>query len=184
MGKRRSNLDFRLMAFYYKLRDFFSPPGRMLTEAHLSEGLSVLDYGCGPGSFITAAARKVGESGRLYALDKHPLAIKSINAIVARRRLTNVQVIQSDCETGLSDQSVDVVLLFDTFHHLEKAEAVLHELHRVLRREGTLSFSDHHMREDEILDSVTEKGLFRPAGRGKRTYTFRKGESTEQKDSL
>ena len=174
MGKHQSDLDFRLMAFYYKLRDLFSPPGRLLAEVQITEGCRVLDYGCGPGSSVFGAAREVGETGKVYALDIHPMAIENIKAIASRRRLTSVQAIQSDCETGLADRSVDIILLFDTFHHLDNSEAVLYELHRVLRPDGILSFSDHHMREDEILNSMTDKGLFRLAGRARRTYTFRR----------
>jgi hypothetical protein len=49
---------------------------------------------------------------------------------------------------------------------------VLQELHRVLIPGGILSFSDHHMKERDIVAEVTIGGLFRPVRRGRRTYTF------------
>jgi len=36
----------------------------------------VLDYGCGPGSYIKPLLELVGCSGKIFALDIHPLAIK------------------------------------------------------------------------------------------------------------
>jgi len=51
---------------------------------------------------------------------------------------------------------------------------VLEELHRVLKPEGILSFSDHHMKESEILSRLTSGGLFRLWKKGKKTYSFLK----------
>ena len=49
---------------------------------------------------------------------------------------------------------------------------ILAELHRVLKRDGTLSFNDHHMHEMEILSRVTSGHLFKLARKGKRTWSF------------
>jgi ubiquinone/menaquinone biosynthesis C-methylase UbiE len=160
------------MALKYRFRDLFSPPARVLAEADIGEGSRVLDFGCGPGSFTLAAANLVGESGRVYALDVHPLAVNTVEALALKKRLGNIQVIQSDCETGLADQSVDTVILFDTFHHLSNPADILSELHRVLKEDGVLSFSDHHMSEADILSSVTQGGLFRPGEKGRHTHGF------------
>ncbi|GAG62233.1 unnamed protein product [marine sediment metagenome] len=66
--------------------------------------------------------------------------------------------------------------MYDTFHSLKDPNGVLEELHRVLKPNGILSFSDHHMKEDEILSKVTDRGLFRVSRKGKRTYSFLKEE--------
>jgi len=88
--------------------------------------------------------------------------------------LTNIESICSDCATGLEESIMDVVLLYDTFHHLSNPDTVLKELHRVLKPDGILSFSDHHMKEDKILSQVTDKGLFKLSRKGKKTYSFSK----------
>ena len=75
----------------------------------------------------------------------------------------------------LADESVDVILLYDTFHSLANPNGVLRELYRVLRPNGILSFSDHHMGGDEIASKGTNAGLFRFLRKDKRTYTFMKG---------
>jgi len=85
-----------------------------------------------------------------------------------------VETILSDCQTGLPDNSLDVVLLYDIFHHLGDRDRVLKELHRVLKPDGVLSFSDHHMKESEIVSQVTNSRLFRLSRKGQRTYTFLK----------
>jgi ubiquinone/menaquinone biosynthesis C-methylase UbiE len=172
MEKPKSNLDFTLMALAYKLRDLRLPRMNILNEAGIKEGSSVLDYGCGPGSYITPLVKLVGESGKVYALDVHPLAVKKVRTTALRKGLSNVAAIQSDCRTGLENKSVDAVLLYDIFHDLSNPDEVLEELHRILKPDGILSFSDHHLKESEIVLGVTDTGLFGLKRKGQRTYSF------------
>jgi len=174
MGRPASNFDFRFMSLGYKFRDFFLPRENILKEVGIKPGFYVLDYGCGPGSYIIPLAKLVGESGKIYALDIHPLAIRKVQHVASKKQLTNVETILSDCQTGLQDNTLDAVLLYDAFHHLSAPEAVLKELHRVLKPGGILSFSDHHMKEKEIVAEVTNGGLLRLSRKGQRTYTFLK----------
>ncbi len=174
MDKPASNINFKIMALTFKLRDFLLPRKNILKEVGIKPGVHILDYGCGPGSYTKAASELVGDSGKVYALDIHPLALQMVRNIASKNKLTNVETILSDCRTGLPDNSVDVVLLYDTFHDLRDPNGVLQELHRVLKPEGLLSFSDHHMKEQEIIARVTGSGLFTLSRKGKRTYSFSK----------
>jgi len=174
MDKPEPDFHFKTMAFTYKFRDFFSPRMNILKEVGIKPGFHILDYGCGPGSYIIATAELVGESGRIYALDIHPLAVQIVQSIASKKQLGNVKTICSDCKTGLPNDSVDVVLLYDTFHDLSDPDGVVEELHRVLRPNGILSFSDHHMKENEIVSKITNRGLFRLLRKGEKTYNFLK----------
>ncbi len=172
MEKPKSNLDFRGMALYYRFRDLFLPRMNILKEVGIEPGFCVLDYGCGPGSYIIPLAELVGASGKIYALDIHPLAVQRVQGIASKKQLTNVKTICSNCKTGLPDSSIDVVLLYDTYHNLGDPDGVLAELHRVLKPNGILSFSDHHMKETEIVSKLTSGGLFRLSRKGKKTHSF------------
>ncbi len=174
MDKLKEKIDFQLMVLTYKLRDLFSPREKVLSEVAIEAGFRLLDYGCGPGGHIVPAARLVGKSGHVYAVDIQPDAVQRVQRIASRRQLANVEAICSNCNTGLPGRTADVVLLYDTFHDLSDPGSVLRELHRVLKPDGMLSFSDHHMKEDEILAKVTGDGLFRFVSKGKQTYAFRK----------
>ena len=174
MKKLDSMLGFKLMSFTFKVRDLFSPRINVLCEVEIKPGARVLDYGCGPGSYIVPLSSLVGTSGEILALDIHPAAVKSVEDIALKKKLENVKIIQSDYNTGLPDQSFDVVLLYDTYHDLNNSEAVLAEIHRILKPEGILSFSDHHMRDDEIKNKIENKDLFKFQRKGEKTYTFSK----------
>jgi ubiquinone/menaquinone biosynthesis C-methylase UbiE len=172
MATAISNLGFHGMSLLFRFRDFFVPRAKVLQEAGLVLGDHVLDYGCGPGGYIADTADIVGELGQVYALDVHPLAIARVQNLAARHGLTNVKTIKSDCRTGLPHESLDIVLMYDVFHMLDEPQAVLAEMHRILKSDGVLSFSDHHMDEESIITGVTDCGLFTLADKGHRTYTF------------
>lgn len=172
--KKMSNSGFKMMALTFKIRDFLRPRKDIVKEAGMRERFHVLDYGCGPGSYVKAVAELVGKSGKTYALDINPLAIQSVQKMAEKNQLANVETILSGCKTGLPDDSIDVVLMYDTFHDLADPDGVLEELNRVLKPHGILSFSDHHMKENDITSGITKKGLFRLLKKQAKTYSFAK----------
>jgi ubiquinone/menaquinone biosynthesis C-methylase UbiE len=175
MDKPISNLHFVFMSLGFGFRDLLYPPKTKLIELGIiEEGDSVLDYGCGTGSYSIAAAQLVGESGKVYGLDIQPLSVRRLDKLALQKRLKNINTIQSDCATGLENDTIDVILLFDTFHDLDNPEGLLKELHRVLKAEGILCFDDHHMKEDEILSGITQSNLFTLSRKHKRTFLFSK----------
>lgn len=184
MDRPVSNLNFGLMTLAFKVRDFLLARAEILKEVGIEPGAVVLDYGCGPGSYTIEVAKLVGAKGRVYALDIHPLAAEAVRKRASKENLTNIETVRSDCATGLEDASVDAALLYDTFHLLSEPRAVLAELHRVLRPDGILSFSDHHMKKEKIVGAVAAGGLFKLSNRGKRTYTFVKELGTYQINDL
>jgi ubiquinone/menaquinone biosynthesis C-methylase UbiE len=174
MDKPMPDSHFKTLCFMYKFRDFFIPRRGILEETSIRSGFHVLDFGCGPGSYTVVAAGMVGPTGKVHALDIHPLAIQRVQKLSAKKGLTNIHTIQSDCATGLENESMDLVLLCDILHHLSEAEAVLRELHRVLKATGTLSCNDHHMKEEKIVSRITSGGLFKLARKGNRIHNFTK----------
>lgn len=167
-------LDFRTMAISFWFRDILSPPKDILGEAEIKPGDVILDFGCGPGSFSLVAAELVGENGKVFALDKNPLALEEVKKKVRKKGIKNIDTIRANLETGLMYESVDVILFYDTYHDVSDKEGVLKELHRVLKPEGILSFSDHHLKEEEILAAFNGFGLFELQAGGKKTYSFKK----------
>ncbi len=119
-------------------------------------GQTFLDYGCGPGDFTIPAARIVGMRGKVYALDCFPRQLEIVEEKSRKKGLTNIETILADNKTGLPDECIDVIWMCDVFHEVKERRAVLEELNRVLKREGTLAIYDG-MREKVL--SYTN-GLF------------------------
>jgi Ribosomal protein L11 methylase len=94
MDKPMSNFHFKFMSFGYKFRDCFLPRKNILKEVGIKPGFDVLDYGCGPGGYIIAAAELVGKSGKIYAVDIHPLAIQRVQNIASKKQIQMLTIIK------------------------------------------------------------------------------------------
>jgi len=69
MDKPMSSIGFKLMSLIFKVRDIFRPRLDVLKEAGIESGFCILDYGCGPGSYIAPLVKLIGPSGKIHALD-------------------------------------------------------------------------------------------------------------------
>lgn len=174
MDRPMNSLAFRMMSAFLWFRYRGSHPAEALAEAGLRSGDTVLDFGCGPGGFSIAAASLVGKRGKVYALDIQPLAARTVKQKAEKCGLATIEPITSGRDTGLADKTVDVVLLYDIFHFFKDPDAILAELHRVLKDGGVLSASDHHIKGQRLVEGITRSGLFRFEEKGKRTHTFSK----------
>lgn len=176
-----SDLGFRGMAVYLRLREGYEKPRERLASAGLDLGQVVLDYGCGIGSYALPAAQMVGGKGKVYALDIHPLAIKAVERRARKGNLTNITTVHSDRETGLSDESVDVILLYDVLHSVPDKGALLLELHRILKPDGVLSVLPDHMDEEAFLQMMEAGDRFALHDRQDKVFTYKKGANGQGK---
>ena len=169
-----SKTHFKFMVRHFKQRDKKYPPLYKIKKTAIKEGDLVLDFGCGPGSYSIAAAEVVGNDGKVYAADIHPLAIKEVKKRVKQKKLKNIETILTDCDTKLKENTIDVVLLLDIYHDLSDPESILKELHRVLKKNGSLSVDDHHFKDNEIIGKIIDKGLFKFIERKDELFNFTK----------
>ncbi len=147
---------------HWHLFRLFVDPYEVLDKAGVKQGQIVLEIGCGPGFFTIAASKIVGKRGKVYALDINPAAIEDVQRKIEERKLANVKTILADAsKTGLPDKSIDVVFLFGVIHTLDDVNAVMQEMHRVLKKKGILTVKGPRQRsEKEPLGPITENNLF------------------------
>jgi ubiquinone/menaquinone biosynthesis C-methylase UbiE len=92
-------------------------------------GSRVLDIGPGPGEFTCEYAKVVGAAGRVYALEKAESAVAYLRRALEVRGLNNVVVLAGDAEEALDiDGDVDLVVITDVLHHVDRPQAVLHKV--------------------------------------------------------
>jgi len=94
---------------------------------------------------------------------------------IKENNLKNVQVLLADAsKTGLPDKSVDVAFLFGVIHALDDVDAVMREMHRVLKAKGILSVQKSWWSEKRLLDAVTKNNLFSFREKTNRVFKFEK----------
>lgn len=156
-----SNTSFRLMAWSMKIMDLFHNPATLLKKAPLKEGLTVVDYACGPGRYTLPAAEIVGPAGKVYAVDIQPIAIETVKKKAAARSITNVETVLADSfNTGIASSSVDIVLLIDAIYPIKDRTSLLNEIHLLLKPEGFLFMDPSHLPALEAKSIVENTGLF------------------------
>jgi len=65
----------------------------ILKEANIKSGDIILDYGCGPGNFSIPAAQIVGDKGKVFAADMHPLSEQFVLKNARKANITNIETI-------------------------------------------------------------------------------------------
>ena len=160
--ERMSNTGFRLMSLTFDLIDLVHPYiDRRVTTFGIREGMTVVDYGCGPGRYTTRFARLVGERGKVYAVDIHELAIEAIQDKVARLDLRNVQpMLAQGYACGLPDHVADVVCALDMFFGIKRPTEFLAELKRITRPDGALVIDDGHQPREVTKEKILASGLW------------------------
>jgi len=63
----------------------------VLERIRIRRGQSVLDFGCGSGTYTIPAAKIVGEQGRVYALDKDKEALDELMQKAESTGLRNIE---------------------------------------------------------------------------------------------
>jgi demethylmenaquinone methyltransferase/2-methoxy-6-polyprenyl-1,4-benzoquinol methylase len=115
------------------------------TEARLREGLArfeigpdeaILDVGCGTGNLTRALLAFLSERGRVTALDPSARMLELAREKQGDRRVTFLQGQASDLVLG--DGTMDRVICFSVWPHLEDPRRTLRELGRVLKGRGWL----------------------------------------------
>ena len=153
-------------------------PQELLREGGLRPGMTVVDYGCGPGLMTFHAAETVGPTGKVYALDIHEGMVSLVETRAMEAGLTNVTALLNDGpEAPLPEGVADLVLCTLVFHYRELREdrqALALDLARLLKPGGTLLVVQWVDRAppDETLYLLESAGLTygEPSSAGNRQY--------------
>jgi SAM-dependent methyltransferase len=112
---------------------------RVLGTLGLSKTDTVADIGSGPGIFAIPLGRRLS-SGLIYAVDVEPKQLDALRMRVAAAGLTNVVPVLGGFEDPfLPANRLDLVLVVDTYHHIEDRARYFERLRRVFRDGGRLA---------------------------------------------
>lgn len=131
----------------------FLNPEQVLDKLKLREDMAAaVDFGCGSGGWVLPLAKMLPRA-RVYAIDilEEPLSVLLSKA--EAQKISNIQVILHDVEdknnSGLSDESIDLVLITNLLFQVEDRKAVMEEAKRILKKGGQLLIVD--WKKDAVL---------------------------------
>lgn len=122
-------------------------PRKIFEKISLVEGMRVADLGCGrTGHFVFPAAKAVGDTGIVYAVDIMKDILENIKSRAKSEGFGNVRAVWADIEkpgaVPIPEKSLDVCFFINTLFQLKDREAAIEEAGRLLKAGGFLAIVD------------------------------------------
>lgn len=119
----------------------------VLSHLGLMAGMTMAELGCGGrGHFVFPAAKFVGSTGQVYAVDIIKPVLSAVRSKAAEERFPNVLTIWSDIEkvgrAGIDSGTVDRVTIINVLFQSSHPEAILEGARRLLKNDGRLLVVD------------------------------------------
>jgi SAM-dependent methyltransferase len=124
-------------------RDAWQKPDQIMDAIGVADGSVVADLGAGGGWFTIRLARRVGPNGLVYAEDIQRQMIEAIGRRVTRQGLRNVRTVLGTArEPRLPPDTLDAILIVDTYHEMDDPVALLQNARQALKPQGRLGIVD------------------------------------------
>lgn len=137
----------------------------IVSNAHVKEGMKVLDMGCGPGRVVIPLAKAVGNQGVIVAMDIQEEMLKKVQSRVKKEGLSNVVYLHAGLGNGvLEKHEYDCIVMVTVLGEIPNQETAFEELYRSLKVGGTLSITEfiadpHFQRQFQVKDLAKEVGF-------------------------
>jgi SAM-dependent methyltransferase len=122
-------------------RDAWQKPNEVLDALHLDRTARVADLGAGTGYFSARIARLIPE-GKLFAVDIEPDMLRFLGERAQREHLSFLVPVLASAGSPNLPEPVDLVLVVDTYHHIDDRLAYFAALRASLRPGGRLAIVD------------------------------------------
>ncbi|MFH1183161.1 MAG: methyltransferase domain-containing protein [Candidatus Moraniibacteriota bacterium] len=160
----------------------FISPEAIVADWGIKAGDTVADFGCGNGFFTLPLAHRVGEKGKIYAIDVLAVPLEAVTSQAYLGKYDNIITIRADLErkNSLSDtikkDECQFVFIANALCTAKKKKTILAEAKRILDPQGQLivvewtkgvsdafrGFGppvDSRFTEDELRDLVVNAGF-------------------------
>ena len=121
-----------------RLRKLVQNPQKIL-KPYISEGMTVLDVGCGPGFFSVKMAKMLNGTGKVISADVQKGMLDIIRGKISGTPLEQrIELHQSSFESIGVVEKVDFVLAFYMIHEVRDQKKFIEELASILKPNGLM----------------------------------------------
>jgi len=156
-----------LSVFEDPKRDKKLQVNRVMDLLQIHAESTVADIGAGSGWFTVRAARRVGSSGRVYAVDINASYLRYIRDRAQKEKLPNIRTILGKSDDPLlPPNSIDAVLLMKTYHEVAQPIVLLRHVRAAMHPGARLGIidrngrgDDHGVNRDVVIGEVKRAGF-------------------------
>lgn len=124
-------------------REVYANRDKIAAAMNIEPGMNVADIGAGTGMMLPTLAAAGGAKGTIYAVDISPGMIDHLRMRAEAENLDQVEVVHcSERSSELPRNSVDRVVIIDTYHHFEYPISTMSSIHKALRKGGEVLIVD------------------------------------------
>ena len=140
-------------------------PDKLLQRLHLEEEMKLLNVGSGPGRLALPAAKKVGSSGEVVALDIQPAMLEKLNRRAEAMGIGNIRLLNAAAGSGRTEREYfDRALLVTVLGETPNKHEALTEIYNALKSGGILSVTEvipdpHYTSQKKVRALCLEAGF-------------------------
>ena len=137
----RSSVDKLIDRFESPKRDAYQQPEKVMSYLGDIQGKTIIDIGAGSGYFSVRLAEK---GAHVIAADVDDEFQEFINDRIEKNNLKNIETRKIPYDSpGLKEQEVDIVLLVNTYHHIENRPEYFAKVKQGTKTDGELVIIDY-----------------------------------------
>lgn len=150
-------------------------PEEMLEQLGIKPGMVVCDMGCGDGYYTIELAKRVGPTGKVYAVDIQPEMLQELSRRCEQNALKNVDMIlglphdpklpgaakpsgdakangdpNENREPSVAEGTLDVILMVDVYHEFSNPVEMLSAMRRSLKKDGVIALVEFRGEDPQV----------------------------------
>jgi ubiquinone/menaquinone biosynthesis C-methylase UbiE len=152
-----------------RIRRWLQNPQKIL-KPYIDKGMTVLDFGCGPGFFTIDMAEMVGKNGCVFAVDLQEGMLEKLKGKIQGTEIEDIIILhKSESGTIGLQEKINFALAFYVLHELPSMDTFFQEVASLLKPGGQVLIVEppFHVNKSEFkstLNKAKDAGLIPSPG--------------------